>query len=387
MSDWFDFGKWVLGTGFASIAGVLISYDIQTTELEIKKKQAESEIMIAEAKATSEITIKRLEQERVFLDSFLEHAMNADILPRIRLAHYMKSATNDENIAAQWGDFYDELVDICKKEWELSEQEVSGATRRVRLQADCDVGGVEEIASAPANFDTVEGLLSQLAINAKVDGFEVDSSRAKELQCFESVPESEIEIILNAIENAKDFNIVGAAIFLGNICFERHSLAEFRQHIESASAGTIYAMFMNHFESIEVAKEFEGNVEKLMNFVYANDRGNRGEDSGDGFKYQMRGYVGVFGRSNYEALGNSMKINFIDFPDLVDEPEYAIVIAINYFRGRTQSGISALEWANAGKSSVVRRLVNGSEYGTREVDAIILSIIALGLFKEKQSDN
>ena len=51
------------------------------------------------------------------------------------------------------------------------------------------------------------------------------------------------------------------------------------------------------------------NPENFGNYVYANVNGNRGVESGDGFKYRGRSYVQLTGRENYQNVGNKLGVD------------------------------------------------------------------------------
>lgn len=75
--------------------------------------------------------------------------------------------------------------------------------------------------------------------------------------------------------------------------------------------------------------------EAFFNFAYGDrkDLGNRGQGSGDGFKYRGRGPFQLTGRSNYERVGKILGVNLLDDPDwIVRNEENAVASAVAYLK-------------------------------------------------------
>ena len=78
------------------------------------------------------------------------------------------------------------------------------------------------------------------------------------------------------------------------------------------------------------ARNLAGNPEKIANFVYANQNGNGGELSGDGWRFRGRGYIQLTGKSNYVSFGKSINENLVENPDLV-ATKYPLLSAVYFF--------------------------------------------------------
>ena len=72
--------------------------------------------------------------------------------------------------------------------------------------------------------------------------------------------------------------------------------------------------------------------------VYANRMGNRGEASGDGWRYRGRGFLQITGHDNYRLVGNTIGMDLVDRPDLLADPAFAAGAAVIYWR---QKGLNA----------------------------------------------
>jgi putative chitinase len=118
----------------------------------------------------------------------------------------------------------------------------------------------------------------------------------------------------------------------------------------------------SRFKTVEDAVKFVRQPELLANTVYANRMGNRGPASGDGWKYRGRGIFMLTGRSNYTAAGDSLGRPYKDDPDLLAQPEDAVLTA-GWF------------WASSGCNAMsdmakITKRVNGGSHGLAERIAI-----------------
>ena len=65
------------------------------------------------------------------------------------------------------------------------------------------------------------------------------------------------------------------------------------------------------------AKELQRNPQRIANFVYANQNGNGGESTGDGWKFRGRGYIQLTGRENYKRFTQFIGVDALNSPDIV----------------------------------------------------------------------
>jgi predicted chitinase len=124
------------------------------------------------------------------------------------------------------------------------------------------------------------------------------------------------------------------------------------------SSNTLTKVFGAYFPTQEEADAYAGQPEKIANRVYANRMGNRGETSGDGWKYRGRGLIQLTGRSNYKAFAEWVgDKRILDQPDLVAS-EYAVHSAVFFWDKHNLNRI-------ADKDDVVglTKRVNGGENG------------------------
>lgn len=69
------------------------------------------------------------------------------------------------------------------------------------------------------------------------------------------------------------------------------------------TASRLMQVWPSRFPTLESAKPYARNPQKLANKVYAGRIGNGPESSGDGWRYRGRGLVQITGRANYRKFG------------------------------------------------------------------------------------
>ena len=126
-------------------------------------------------------------------------------------------------------------------------------------------------------------------------------------------------------------------------------------------AETLLKVFPRYFPSLETAKQYAHQPEKIANRVYSNRMGNGDESSGDGFRFCGRGLIQLTGKANYSAFAES-----IDTP-LEEISEYLLT-----FEGAVQSACWFWEtnninpWADKGDILQVTKIINGGTNGLQD---------------------
>jgi putative chitinase len=122
------------------------------------------------------------------------------------------------------------------------------------------------------------------------------------------------------------------AAFVAQIGHESTRFTRVEENL-NYSANGLMRTFPTFF-SPETAKEFAYKPMRIANRVYANKGGNGNEESGDGWKFRGRGLIQVTLRNNYRRAGQrllEMPEYFLDNPDALLEPEWAVRTAFDYW--------------------------------------------------------
>lgn len=105
-----------------------------------------------------------------------------------------------------------------------------------------------------------------------------------------------------------------------------------------------------------VAQRLARNPEALANTVYANRGGNGNFASGDGWKYRGRGIFQLTLKENYLAAMMDLDKPYLDSPDLVAQPEDAVLTAGWFW---SKHGLNAL--ADKQDILAITKAINGSK--------------------------
>lgn len=156
------------------------------------------------------------------------------------------------------------------------------------------------------------------------------------------------------------------AFFLAQLGHESNGLTV-REESLNYSATRLMQVWPSRFPTLESAKKYENNPEKLANFVYGNRLGNI--DDGDGFKYRGRGYIQLTGRDNYKKMGKMVGLDLEANPDLASQPGNAAKIACAFWTSRNINAV-----CDVGDFTAVTKLVNGGTTGMADRQAWLSKI-------------
>jgi murein DD-endopeptidase MepM/ murein hydrolase activator NlpD len=99
-------------------------------------------------------------------------------------------------------------------------------------------------------------------------------------------------------------------------------------------------------------------------FNYLEGRKDIGNvNSGDGYKYRGRGYCQVTGRVNYERFTKMFSVDFVNNPDLMADPKYAMPILVISMKNGLTTGRKLSDYIRPGSVDYInaRRVVNGTD--------------------------
>jgi putative chitinase len=148
--------------------------------------------------------------------------------------------------------------------------------------------------------------------------------------------------------------------FMAQVCHESNG---FRKNVESMTYTTperLMVVWPSRFKTLESAKPFVNNPEKLGNNVYANRMGNGGPETGDGFRYRGRGPMQTTGKDAYKTV--SLKVfgdtRLLDNPDLLTNLNVGLLGAFIEWK---EKGCNA--FADADDITTITKRINGGLTG------------------------
>lgn len=106
---------------------------------------------------------------------------------------------------------------------------------------------------------------------------------------------------------------------------------------------------LRYCEEIASGKAYEGRK----------DLGNI--NPGDGQKYKGRGLVQITGRNNYRTISRAFKIDFLQQPELLSNPEWAVISACWWWKEHKLNEI-----ADTGDFKRVTKKINGGYNGLED---------------------
>ncbi|WP_122414401.1 glycoside hydrolase family 19 protein [Pseudomonas viridiflava] len=93
--------------------------------------------------------------------------------------------------------------------------------------------------------------------------------------------------------------------------------------------------------------------------------GNTPEADGDGQHYRGRGLIQITGRANYAECGEALGLDLIHHPELLEQPEHAVMSAAWYWSSR---GLNSL--ADKGDFLAITKRINGGTNGLGDRQAL-----------------
>lgn len=141
------------------------------------------------------------------------------------------------------------------------------------------------------------------------------------------------------------------ALFVANAAHESDSFGRVTENLWYTTEAALVRAFGQRMKG---RTELLRNPEALANAAYANRLGNGDEASGDGWKYRGRGYFQLTGRSNYVQAARALNNRFDANPELVSQPEGAVLTAAWFWTSRG-CGPLADNW----NTDAVRERING----------------------------
>ncbi len=124
------------------------------------------------------------------------------------------------------------------------------------------------------------------------------------------------------------------------------------------SAESLMKVWPSRFPTLEAAKPYHRNPEKIANKVYGGRMGNGPEETGDGWLYHGRGLIQLTGKDNYMLASDALSMDFIHSPDYVLVPKYAALTAGWYWNKRSLN-----KEADAKDYTAMTKKINGGVIG------------------------
>jgi putative chitinase len=147
------------------------------------------------------------------------------------------------------------------------------------------------------------------------------------------------------------------AAFLAQCAHESGGFKFLKENL-NYKAESLVKVFPKYFKTLDEAKKYEKQPEKIANKIYGGRMGNSPESSGDGFRYCGRGLIQLTGKDNYTLFAASIDTPIEDIPEYLQTFEGAVQSACYFWES---TGLN--KEADAGDIKTMTRKINGGYIG------------------------
>ena len=177
------------------------------------------------------------------------------------------------------------------------------------------------------------------------------------------VPDSVIAQIPFIQSNYKVNTLLRLSHFLAQCGHESANFRAVKENLNYSAEG-LNKTFKKYFPTLESAKDYARQPERIASKVYANRMGNGNEASKDGFKYLGRGFIQLTGKANYLEFDKSVPEDIMVNPELVAN-KYPLASAAWFWNKNGLNEIADKGATDAVVKSITKR-VNGGTIGLED---------------------
>lgn len=151
-----------------------------------------------------------------------------------------------------------------------------------------------------------------------------------------------------------------AAGFIAQCGHESAGFTVLKENLNYSAEG-LAKTFKKYFPTVESARPYARNPERIANRVYANRMGNGPESSGDGYKFRGRGAIQLTGRNNYTQYARDLNLSINEVIADLETLDGAIESACWFWKN---NGLNAI----CDRDDIVKMtlVVNGGDNGLED---------------------
>ena len=150
------------------------------------------------------------------------------------------------------------------------------------------------------------------------------------------------------------------AAFLAQCAHESGGFKFLKENL-NYKAESLLKVFPKYFKTLDEAKKYEKQPQKIANKIYGGRMGNGDESSGDGFKYCGRGLIQLTGKNNYTMFAKSLEMSVEDVPEYLETFEGAVQSACFFWE---TNNLNVL--ADKGDILNMTKKINGGTIGLED---------------------
>ncbi|MBW8684583.1 glycoside hydrolase family 19 protein [Chitinophaga rhizophila] len=151
-----------------------------------------------------------------------------------------------------------------------------------------------------------------------------------------------------------------SSAFLAHLAHESGQFSVVTENL-NYRADRLLKVFPKYFPDMAVAQAYAGKPDRIANRVYGNRMGNGDESSGDGWRFRGRGLIQLTGRKTYSDCSKALtgdRKTFLDAPDLLTTPQYAVASACWFwtvYKGLNQVADEPDAWSTTYRGKVYNK--------------------------------
>jgi len=150
------------------------------------------------------------------------------------------------------------------------------------------------------------------------------------------------------------------AAFIAQCTHESGGFKRLKENL-NYKAESLVRVFPKYFPSLDLAKQYAHDQEKIANRVYGSRMGNGDESSGDGFRYCGRGLIQLTGRNNYTKFAESIGMAVEEVPALLETFDGAVESACWFWKTNNLN-----QFADSGDILTMTKRINGGTIGLED---------------------
>ena len=148
-----------------------------------------------------------------------------------------------------------------------------------------------------------------------------------------------------------------SAAFLAQTAHESGGYKAIKENL-NYRAESLMRVWPRYFPTIEVARQYAQQPERIANRAYANRMGNGPEESGDGWKFCGRGLIQLTGKDNYTRYAQSLEIGLDEASEHLTTFEGCVQSACWFWEANNLN-----QWADKGDMLTLTKKINGGTLG------------------------
>ena len=150
------------------------------------------------------------------------------------------------------------------------------------------------------------------------------------------------------------------AAFLAQCAHESGGFRAIKENL-NYKAESLCKVWPRYFPSIDIARQYAQQPEKIANRAYANRMGNGPEESGDGWKFCGRGLIQLTGKDNYTRYAQSTEQSLDEASEHLTTFEGCVQSAAWFWEANNLN-----QYADSGDILTMTKRINGGTLGLED---------------------